>query len=365
MKVLHVINAFTGGGAEKLLHDTVINQKTQGTDVTVFLLSQQNNHYLDSVKTAGIKVYISKYKSIYFPGHIKELRKVMSEGGYDVVHVHLFPALYWTAIASLFNKCKLNLVYTEHSTHNRRRDKFYLKLIEPLIYRQYKRIFCISEGTEQNLHQWVPHASKKTKVVLNGIKLQDYNDSKPYSKSELFPGIEQNDKCIVMVASFSHQKDHTTLIRSLNYLDDSYKVLLVGEGEKIEDIRLLVSQEGLSDRVVFLGFRKDIPRILKTADIFVLSSHWEGFGLVSAEAMASGLPVLVSNVIGLRDVVGRKDMTFPPGDAERLAEKINYILFNEKCLTKLMNYGLRRSREFSIETMVNRLDEEYRDLLTN
>ncbi|SFB00982.1 Glycosyltransferase involved in cell wall bisynthesis [Lentibacillus halodurans] len=358
MKVLHVINAFTGGGAEKMLHDTLINQKAQGIDVDVFLLSQQNNHYLDNVKSAGVQVYISTYKSLYFPGHIKELREIMS-GGYDIVHVHLFPALYWVAFASLFIKSNLKLVYTEHSTHNRRRNKFYLKFIETFIYRQYKRIFCISEATEQNLHQWVSVSSRKTVVVPNGINLQDYTDAKPYSKSDLFSDVKENDKFIVMVARFSHQKDHETLIKSLNYLDSSYKVLLVGDGEKIEDARTLASLEGVNKSVVFLGFREDIPQILKTADIFVLSSHWEGFGLVAAEAMASSLPVLVSDLTGLRDVVGRQDMTFPPGDSEKLAKKIKTILLDDDKYNEHINYGLRRSRKFSIESMVSQLKKEY------
>lgn len=360
MRVLHVINAFTGGGAEKLLHDTLLRQKAQGIDANVFLLSRQNNHYLDAIKSAGIQVYISKYKSLYSPSHIKELKKVMDKGNFDVVHVHLFPALYWVAIASMFVSNKSKLVYTEHSTHNRRRDKFHFKFIEAFIYRHYKRIFCISEGTEQNLQQWVSHTSNKTQVVPNGINLRDYTDAKPYSKSDLFPGIKENDKVIVMVARFIKQKDHETLIKCLNYLDDSYKLLFVGTGKRIEDIKALSRLKGVNDKVAFLGFREDIPQILKTADIFVLSSHWEGFGLVAVEAMASGLPVLVSDVTGLRDVVGRQDMTFPQGNSKKLAEKINCIILNNEKSNELITYGLERSKQFSIESMVSQLEQEYK-----
>ena len=365
MRVLHVINAFTGGGAEKLLHDTVITQKKKGVDVEVCLLSQKNNHYLDAVKSKGIQVHISRYESLYSPGHIKELKKIINQGNYDIVHVHLFPSLYWGAFAKLLTNKHINFVYTEHSTHNRRRDKPYLKLIENFIYRQYARIFCISDGTEENLHEWISNTMKKTKVVPNGINLQNYTHADPYKKKDLFPGAEENDKLIVMIARFTQQKDHETLIRSLKYLDDIYKVLLVGDGERLEYIKKLTISEGVSDRVQFLGFRKDIPQILKTSDIFVLSSHWEGFGLVAAEAMASGLPVLVSDVEGLRDVVDCPDLTFPQGDSERLAEKIKNTLENTDISNEFIAYGLYRVRNFSIESMVESLINEYRRIINN
>lgn len=365
MRVLHVINAFTGGGAEKLLHDTVLEQKERGTEVDVSVLSQENNYYLANVKSAGIQVYISKYQSLYNPGQIKELMKIISRGNYDIVHVHLFPALYWVAIASLFINNNFKLVYTEHSTHNRRRDKFYFRFIEGFVYRRYKRIFCISEGTELNLHQWISHTSNKTKVIPNGINLQDYTDARPYIKSDLFPDIHGDDKLIVMIARFNHQKDHETVIKSLNYLDSTFKLLLVGDGERIEEIKALANREGVDDRVVFLGFREDTPRILKTADIFVLSSHWEGFGLVVVEAMASKLPVLVTDITGLRDVVGREDMTFPYRNSQMLADKIKSILLDENKAAELVNYGLSRATEFSLHSMMNRIEEEYKGLISD
>ncbi|WP_171046318.1 glycosyltransferase [Lentibacillus cibarius] len=358
-----MINAFTGGGAEKLLHDTVLSQKERGADVEVMVLSQQNNHYLDTVKSKGIQVYVSNSRSLHSPSQINELKKVIAKGDYDIVHVHLFPALYWVALCSLFVNKDFKLVYTEHSTHNRRRDKSYFRHIESIIYKRYQRIFCISEGTKQNLIQWIPSTDKKARIIPNGINLSDYTDAKPYDRSYLFANIKKNDKLIVMIARFDHQKDHETLIKSLSYLDDSFKLILVGDGGWTENIKLITISEGVHHRVSFLGFRKDIPQILKTADIFVLSSHWEGFGLVAVEAMASGIPVLVSDVTGLRDVVERKDMIFSQGDPEMLAKKVRSILIDEEKSPKIINYGLNRAKEFSIESMVNRLEQEYNTLI--
>lgn len=356
-----MINAFTGGGAEKLLHDTVILQKSYGIDVTIYLLSTDNNHYLDSVREAGVNVIISKQKSLYSPKHILKIRSIIDN--YDLVHVHLFPSLYWTSLASLFLKHQSKLVLTEHSTHNRRRNNRILRPIERFIYNQYDHIFCISKATETNLHKWLPSTINKTTVVPNGIDLSEYRNAKPYKKSQLSPRLKESDKLIVMVARFDQQKDQDTLVKALGYLDKEYKLLLVGTGEREEEVKKLAKTEGVADRIIFLGFRKDVPNILKTSDLFVLSSHWEGFGLVAVEAMASGIPVLVSNVEGLREVVDNKDMTFPQGDSKRLAEKVTSTLGNKSTTRDFISYGLERCKRFSIENMVKDIINQNKYLL--
>ncbi|ADI00525.1 glycosyltransferase [Salisediminibacterium selenitireducens] len=362
MKILHVINAFSGGGAEKLLRDTVVNQHKQGNDVSVLVLSSSNNEFLEEVQSEGVKVYVSTCSSLYSLIQFMEVKKIISEEQYNIVHVHLFPAFYWTAIAKLFISKSTKFIYTEHSTHNRRRNKFYFRWIEYFMYSSYDEIFCISEGTKENLNKWVPITNKRSVVIPNGVNLIDYNEAKPYQKRDLFVDAKEIDKLIIMVARFSDQKDHSTLIKSLKYLDCTFKLLLVGEGARINDVKSLVHKEGLEDRVSFLGFRKDIPEIMKTCDIFVLSSNWEGFGLVAVEAMASGIPVLVSDVPGLREVVGRKDMLFPKGDSRLLAKQMKDLLIDEK-RNEIVEYGINRSQQYSIFSMVTQIQQRYNRLL--
>lgn len=365
MKILYIINAFTGGGAEKLLRDMLFDQIARDIDVSVMLLGSANNHYLQEVQSKFVNVYISNCSSLYSPKQIKEIKWVINQEDFNIVHVHLFPALYWGAIVNILTRKDIKFVYTEHSTHNRRRDKFYLRGIEFIAYSQYKKIFCISEGTEKALNKWIPLTKKKTVVIPNGVNLDEYHNAKSYSKSDLFQNAKKDDKIIVMTARFSEQKDHDTLVRSMKFLDESYKLLLVGDGERINHVKSLTHQEGLDDRVTFLGFRKDIPEILNTVDIFVLSSNWEGFGLVAVEAMASKVPVLVSDVPGLKEVVGRKDMTFPAGDSKTLADQLKSILLDDIKKREFIAYGIERSQGYSIDVMVNSTEERYRQLLMN
>src|SRR5699024_9391685 len=93
------------------------------------------------------------------------------------------------------------------------------------------------------------------------------------------------------------------MIEALSKLDDRYKLLLIGEGPLLSQIQEKVKKMKLEKRVLFLGFRKDIPEVMHTVDLIVIPSKWEGFGLIAAEAMACGIPIVASDVMGLSDVV--------------------------------------------------------------
>ena len=112
----------------------------------------------------------------------------------------------------------------------------------------------------------------------------------------------------------------------------------------------------LENRVHFLGFRKDIPEILKTSDVIVQSSHWEGFGLSAVEGMASGKPVIVSNIPGLANVVENPETTFNVGDYEqlkniilKLVEDNNYYTFVSK---KAENLAIKYDIKYMIEKII-------------
>ena len=117
--------------------------------------------------------------------------------------------------------------------------------------------------------------------------------------NEAFGGIVR----IFMVAGFRYQKDQPTAINSLKFLPKNYHLFLVGDGPECNKCQQLVNEQNLSERVHFLGKRSDVASLLKSADICVISSHWEGFGLAAVEGMAAGKPVVASNIPGVAEVV--------------------------------------------------------------
>jgi len=153
----------------------------------------------------------------------------------------------------------------------------------------------------------------------------------------------------------------------LHIILDLIHLLLVGQGPLQEEKKLLAKTLGLEKRVHFLGFRSDVERIIKTVDIIILSSNWEGFGLAAVEGMAAGKPVIGTNVPGLRDVIGDKDLLFEVGDEIELANKVIKLLNNKEMYFQKAKQMQRRSENYDIKNMVAKYLKKYFELynLTN
>ena len=131
--------------------------------------------------------------------------------------------------------------------------------------------------------------------------------------------------------------------------------------EKIKD---LADTLNIRNRIHPLGLRKDVPSLLKSADLGVLSTYWDGFGLVAVEYMAAGLPVIASDVDGLKDVVGRKDCLFKTEDYMSLARKITHILSNDALHKQLSEFFLNRSKLYDVKITQKKYYLCYKNLLT-
>ena len=130
---------------------------------------------------------------------------------------------------------------------------------------------------------------------------------------------------MTMVGTFKRQKGHIHLITAASAVLPelpNLHLVLAGDGPLLEDVRAQVVAAGLSDRVHFLGTRRDVPALLAASDSFVLPSLWEGLPLALVEAMAGDLPVIATKVSGTEQVMvdGRTGWVVPPGDASALAD---------------------------------------------
>ncbi|HIE45191.1 MAG TPA: glycosyltransferase family 1 protein [Flavobacteriaceae bacterium] len=195
-------------------------------------------------------------------------------------------------------------------------------------------------------------------IIYNGIPLKEFHSTiKPIKKD--------NSIKLIMVASFRKQKNHKTLIKALSNLNSNYTLSLVGEGDNLENIKSLTKELNLEKRVHFLGFRNDIAELYRNHDIFVLSSHSEGFGLVAVEAMASGLPVIASNVDGLREVVDGAGLLFEPKNEIELAKQIQKVATNNELKNRMINDGLVKAKNYDIKNLKNKTLKLYKNILSN
>ncbi len=322
--------------------------------VAVFKIMNSDNERI--LKEAGVEIININAPAL----SLKSLRRLIPLMKHaDIVHVHLFAANYATAIANLF--VGKPLIFTEHSTHNKRRNHKWLKPVEKFIYRQFDSIACISKQTAQKLTQWIGHkiADKRIVIINNGIDISKYQNAKKKTPEELFGrmGIP-----VVMVSRFVESKDQPTLIRALRHVrNPDVFVVFVGDGPRKAQAEQITKDYGLSDRILFLGTRDDVPEIIKASRIGVQSSNWEGFGLTALEMMAGGIPVIASDVDGLKQLVEGAGRTFHKGDEKDLAKQINMILDSDISKSLITN-GIQRANDYSITNTANQYVELYKQV---
>lgn len=338
------------GGAQRILSDLLPLQ--QQNDVKLLVLRGVDTVFQRIIEESGIEIIDLFCKCFYNPLIIRKLVPFVKQS--DIVHVHLFPTLYWVALAAC--QCKgVKLIYTEHSTHNKRRGKALFRPIERYIYGKYDKLISISQQTQDSLMEWLKakQDDKRFIVIENGVNLVAFSSVAP---------IDTDKKQIIMISRFAQMKDQETVIRAMVNVKGNTELILVGDGPNKEHCEEVARKLGLTDRVKFLGARSDIPELIAQAYIGVQSSIWEGFGLTAVELMAAHKPVVVTNVNGLKQVVEGAGYLFEVGDAEMLAFYINKILKSKLLYETLANRCYERAKYYDINRMIIRYQEVYDDL---
>lgn len=357
MRILHVIYGLPMAGAEKLIVEFAPRLVALGHEVDVFIFDGLETPFYHELRSHGINVMKSGEGHLY-PYDIRNLKNLIPVvKKYDIIHTHTTPAQIFVALAASLVGTKAKLVTTEHSTNNHRRGKWYLKLIDKWMYNRYEQIICISETAKINLEKQV---GKKDNIIVieNGIDVEKFHKAVPSSRESL--GCTDADFVLSMVARFCDAKDQNTIIRSMRLLPEDCKLVLVGSGELQQDCEKVAIEEGVSERVKFVGIRNDVPSILHTSDVIIMSSHWEGLSLSSVEGMSVDRPFIASDVEGLREVVGGAGVLFKEGDYEQLAKEILRLKKEPAYYKKIASQCLERARRYDIIKLV----EDYNNIYT-
>lgn len=348
MKILHIINSLEIGGAEKLIVDLVPRLRSSSNIIEVLLLNGIDTPLKQKLLSEGIHIVsLGTGINIYNPWLSVKLIKYINK--YDIVHVHLFPAQYWVAIAKVLSFSKVKLITTEHSTNNRRRNLFAFKYIDRFIYNQYSKIICISDSVTNNLSAHIDKKSTRIITISNGVNTLSYINAKRVDRYEVL-GKSITGPLLVQVANFRKSKDQDTVIRAISILPNEYQLALMGDGIRKGICENLAKDLGVADRVHFLGVRNDVPEILNASDLVVMSSHWEGFGLAAVEGMASGKPTIASDVSGLSEIVEGAGLLFKHGNFKQLSYIIKQLMSEPelykdvayKCKERAMQYNISR-----------------------
>lgn len=298
-----------------------------------------------------------------------QLSKRLSEKDYDLVHCH---SPIGAALCRLaFRRSKTKVIYTAHGFH------FYdgAPLKNWLIFYPVEKILArytdILITINQEDYERAETFNVRDKVVkVNGVGIDTSKfKEKNYEKKNLQLlndlNLSENDVILTSVGQLSKRKNHRVVIEALAKLQNrKIKYLIVGEGELRNELSHLIKENNLDNEVILLGFRSDIDQILGITDIFVLPSLQEGLPVSLMEAMGTGLPCIVSDIRGNRDLIQDEvgGYLFSPNDNIKLSILIDKLISNKNLRLEYGINNLEKIDEFSLPNINRFMNKLYENI---
>ena len=359
IKVLNVINFLNIGGAQSLLKNFILDaKKSSDFEIDVCVL-YPNGVFLEELEKEGVRVFNLNSGAKYNFFMIFEILEIIKRGEYDIVHVHLFPASFFVAVASIFLDRSIKFIFTEHSIYNRRRAFRIFKVLDYFTYLRYRKIICVSKQVENSLKKWLPFVSNKTVIIRSGIPLNALPEKQL-----------QKIYDVLFVGRLERVKGVDILLRAAECLKKKYsmkiRIGIVGTGVLLSNLKRLSFNLGINNTVEFLGVRGDILSLLDKSSVFVLPSRWEGLPISILEAMSRNVPVIATSVGGISEIIndGEDGMLVTPENPELLAGAIIYLLENEGLRAKLATNAFKKVKEeFSIDMYTSDLLNLYKNII--
>jgi len=366
LRVLHILPNFGSGGAERMAMHLLLHLDRSRYEVAaVSLFDRQGTDIEAKLEQVGVRVwYLGKHLG-FDPRMYGRLGRVLRKFKPDVVHTHRYVLRY--LLPWIVGHRARIWVHTVHSVAEKEVDRLG-KWVHRIAFRLGVVPVAIAEEVAQSMKR--VYGLKSVPLIPNGIPLSQYALNEEARRAwRAQEGYGEADLLFVSIARLSSQKDPFSLIQAFAMSAShasGLRLLLVGDGPLRSELETKVRKMGLEGQVRFLGVRTDVPAILAAADVFVLSSLWEGNPLSVMEAMATGKPVIATAVGGVPELVedGVSGILVPPQKPEALAEAMIRLAQHPALRQKMGEAARQRALErFGVDRMAREYERLYLRLL--
>jgi glycosyltransferase involved in cell wall biosynthesis len=363
-QVFHLITRLLKGGAEEKTIQTIF-----GLDEYEFTLgygAEFDSEQVSRLESNGVETH--RFRTIRHYNPITALPAVISVARYlrreefDIVHTHSTEA----GIIGRFAAAIANVPAVVHTVHGipfaEDRNMILNRFVchcERVSAQWTDRIVTNADAiTEAYLQRGIGRPKQYT-TVYSGINLDRFRNASPADD------VNGSGVRILMVSRLADGKGFVDLFDAIEAIDEEISVYLVGDGPLYDEIEESITERDLP--VSMLGYRSDVASIMAACDIFVLPSYREGTPRVITEAMASGLPVVSTDIAGIPEQVAdaKSGFLIQPGESVALADRLSRLILSESLRRNLGVVGRERAKRFSIKKMVSNLDSVYIDIVNN
>lgn len=364
--ILHVIDTTGPGGAETVFADLVTGLPASPYRSVPMVSGPGWLH--DTLCAAGKDPLVVRSEERNGAAYLVDFLRVIRRLRPDLIHGHLIGSALYGSIAGRLSG--IPALCTFHGPADVPSGDRLRRLRFEIIGRASSRITFVSNALTEWMLAETHLPQTKARVIYNGVDTSRFSTTRdPWLRRHL--GLAEGTLLFGALGNLRAPKGYDVLMQALSRLPAAgvdWHMAIAGDitGDVYPRVLQLRDSLGLTDRVTFLGFRHDIAEVLAGFDVFVLPSLTEGFSLATVQAMASGLPVLVTRSGGPEEIVvdGVSGMFVPPGDPDSLRDAIQRLRSDPQLRECLGRNGRERvESRFSLDAMINSYAAEYEAIL--
>jgi len=364
-KLLFVISSLVGAGAERVLVDIINHLDRNKYDIMLLIFEKIMD--LQKYLHSSVKIVCLEKRSRWdFFKLILKLRLIIRDYKPVVVISHLHYTNIVTGLASMLLKRKFRLILCEHSYPRKYLLEVRLgnvkKWLMKITYKKADRIVTVSKSIKRVLEEDFNIQPINIISIYNPIPLETIRDKSQKEVEHIFLK-DKNAQIIISAGRLEEEKRLDRLLRAFALMKtkkNSARLIILGKGNLHKELEVLSSNLNIDKCVDFVGYQVNPFAWISKADIFVLSSDYEGLPMVLLETMACGTPIVSTDCpSGPSEIIknGKNGILVPPADEEKLAATMLTLLKDESLRKKFSEEGKKRAEDFRIEKILPQYEE--------
>lgn len=355
MKILQIIPSFGLAGAETMVQDLILSQKAMGHDVSAISFFDCDTPITKKLKENNVNIYFLHKKKGHDFFAIKKIRDVVRKLQPEVIHTHLDTVYSFLATIGLENITK---IHTVHNIAEKEADSLRQWILRPIYKNKKVTPVALTQKIQETICDVYGLPPENVPIIFNGRDLSSF-----LAKPEK---VFRNIKRFIHVGRYAPQKNHERLIEGFAIAHKKYPHIfldLIGEGELYDTIHKKIIQCGLEKFVRQLGRKQNVADYIADADSFILPSNYEGMPISLIEALACGLPCIVTPVGGVPDIIKNyNNGIFCDASAQSIAEAMERLICNPRLCNTIAKNARITSQKYSAEGMAHNYIDLYRKI---
>ncbi|NSW89400.1 MAG: glycosyltransferase [Firmicutes bacterium] len=361
LKVLYLLNHAGKAGTERYVYSLI--EKLNNKKIKAYFAYNEEGLLVERLKTIGVETFQIRMRNPFDIKAIWDLSKLCKKLEIDLIHTQFLRENYIAIFSRILNS-KVRVIYTNHFIlPNNSIQKFFNRVLTPF---EANIIAVCNKGREMLIANG--NKASKIKVVFNGIDPSYWGEPLESTVREEF-AIGEDEFVILCASRFAHDKGHKFLVNSINELKKmtgrKFRCILAGDGPLLPEVKEQVSNLGLNNEIIFTGFRSDVKNLFYGSDLYVNSSEHEALSFLIIESLASGLPVIATNMGGNSDIINAETncgILVEYDNAKEMAEAILKVMEDGILRQKLRENALKAVKErFSLDKVVEKTYNLYVD----